>query len=94
MPLFTYKAVDAQGRNVIGRAEAVNLFDLEQRLVRMGLDLVSGAPSSQRSRLKKSHQIARMAVPIMGPMNANMRTQGLATIWVIPTAAMRHCKGA
>src|SRR3954452_24582125 len=51
MPLFTYKAVDAQGRNVVGRAEAVNVFDLEQRLVRMGLDLVSGAPSSQRSRL-------------------------------------------
>ena len=51
MPLFTYKAIDAQGRSVIGRVEAVNLFDLEQRLSRMELDLVSGAPSRQKSRL-------------------------------------------
>jgi type IV pilus assembly protein PilC len=51
MPLFTYKAVDARGKNVVGRVEAVNLFDLEQRLARMDLDLVSGAPSRQRTRL-------------------------------------------
>jgi type IV pilus assembly protein PilC len=59
MPLFTYKAVDSQGRNVIGRVEAVNLFDLEQRLVRMGLDLISGAPSSQRARLIGGGRVAR-----------------------------------
>ena len=59
MPLFTYKAVDAQGKNVIGRSEAINLFDLEQRLVRMGLDLVSGAPSSQRARLIGGSRISR-----------------------------------
>jgi type IV pilus assembly protein PilC len=59
MPLFTYKAVDAQGRNVIGRVEAVNLFDLEQRLVRMDLDLVSGAPSSQRTRLIGGSRVSR-----------------------------------
>jgi len=51
MPLFTYKAIDARGKSVMGRTEAVNLFDLEQRLSRMELDLVSGAPSSQKSRL-------------------------------------------
>ena len=51
MPLFAYRAVNAQGKNVAGRVEAVNLFDLEQRLARMDLDLVSGAPSSQRTRL-------------------------------------------
>jgi type IV pilus assembly protein PilC len=34
----------------MGRVEAVNLFDLEQRLSRMELDLVSGAPSSQVTR--------------------------------------------
>jgi len=51
LPLFTYKAIDAQGKAVLGRVEAVNLFDLEQRLTRMGLDLVTGAPSTQRSRL-------------------------------------------
>jgi type IV pilus assembly protein PilC len=51
LPLYTYKAVNARGRHVIGRVEAVNLFDLEQRLSRMELDLISGAPSRQKSRL-------------------------------------------
>jgi type IV pilus assembly protein PilC len=50
MPLFTYKAIDARGKNVVGRVEAVNLFDLEQRLARMNLDLISGAPSRQKTR--------------------------------------------
>ncbi|HEY5900809.1 MAG TPA: type II secretion system F family protein [Burkholderiales bacterium] len=51
MPLYSYKAVDARGKSVLGRVEAVNLFDLEQRLARMDLDLVSGAPSRQKTRL-------------------------------------------
>src|SRR5438309_1637662 len=59
MPLFTYKAIDARGKSVMGRVEAVNLFDLEQRLSRMELDLVSGAPSSQRARLMGGGRIAR-----------------------------------
>ncbi|MGD9953239.1 MAG: type II secretion system F family protein [Burkholderiales bacterium] len=59
MPLYTYKAVDAQGKNVIGRTEAVNPFDLEQRLLRMGLDLVYGAPSSQTAKLIGGARIQR-----------------------------------
>src|SRR5262245_53765894 len=59
MPLVTYRAVDAQGKSVPGRIEAVNLFDLEQRLSRMGLDLVDGAPTSQRSRLIGGSRVAR-----------------------------------
>jgi type IV pilus assembly protein PilC len=59
MPLFTYKAIDASGKAVLGRVEAVNLFDLEQRLSRMGLDLVSGAPSAQRTRLIGGSRVAR-----------------------------------
>ena len=59
MPLFSYKAVDASGKNVLGRVEAVNLFDLEQRLSRMGLDLVTGAPSSQRARLMVGNRVPR-----------------------------------
>jgi type IV pilus assembly protein PilC len=51
MALFTYKAVDPRGKSVIGRTEAVNLFDLEQRLSRMDLDLISGAPSRHKTRL-------------------------------------------
>jgi type IV pilus assembly protein PilC len=50
MPLFTYKAVDPRGKSVMGRVEAVNLFDLEQRLSRMDLDLISGAPSRYKTR--------------------------------------------
>ena len=59
MPLYTYRAIDAQGKAVLGRVDAVNLFDLEQRLARMGLDLVSGAPTSQRSRLIGGGRIKR-----------------------------------
>ncbi|HEY5019548.1 MAG TPA: type II secretion system F family protein, partial [Steroidobacteraceae bacterium] len=51
MPLYTYKAIDANGKSVIGRVDAGNVFDLEQRLARMGLDLVTGAQSTQKSRL-------------------------------------------
>jgi type IV pilus assembly protein PilC len=50
MPLFTYKAIDAGGKAVVGRLDAMNLFDLEQRLSRMELDLVAGAPASDLSR--------------------------------------------
>jgi len=59
MPLFTYKAIDAGGKSVVGRIEAVNLFDLEQRLVRMDLDLVAGAPASDMSRLLGGGKITR-----------------------------------
>ncbi|HXM82622.1 MAG TPA: type II secretion system F family protein [Burkholderiales bacterium] len=59
MPLFTYKAIDARGKSVLGRVEAVNLFDLEQRLTRMDLDLVVGAPSSMRSRLIGGGKVTR-----------------------------------
>src|SRR5258707_9870407 len=50
MALYSYKAVDTHGKSVMGRVEAVNLFDLEQRLSRMDLDLVSGAPSRSKTR--------------------------------------------
>src|SRR3954468_10597845 len=59
MPLYSYKAIDVRGKSVMGRVEAVNLSDLEQRLSRMELDLVSGAPSSQRARLMGGGRIAR-----------------------------------
>ena len=51
MPLYTYKAIDTGGKAVIGRLDALNLFDLEQRLARMELDLVTGGPASEMSRL-------------------------------------------
>ncbi|MBK8115987.1 MAG: type II secretion system F family protein [Candidatus Accumulibacter sp.] len=51
MPLYTYKAVNPDGRLVFGRIDAINLVDLELRLRRMELDLVSGEPLSNRSLL-------------------------------------------
>jgi type IV pilus assembly protein PilC len=57
--LYTYKAIDTRGKSVMGRVEAVNLFDLEQRLSRMELDLVSGAQSSQGVRFLGG-RVARM----------------------------------
>jgi type IV pilus assembly protein PilC len=59
MPLYTYKAIDANGKSVMGRVDAGNVFDLEQRLSRMGLDLVTGAPTAQKSRLIGGSKVPR-----------------------------------
>lgn len=40
MALFTYKAIDSRGRSQSGKLDAVNESDLEQRLQRMGMDLI------------------------------------------------------
>jgi len=42
MALYSYKAIDGNGKSVIGQVDALNLVDLELRLKRMGLDLVVG----------------------------------------------------
>ena len=42
MARFTYKAIDAQGKSIMGQIEALNIVDLEMRLQRMGLDLITG----------------------------------------------------
>lgn len=41
MPLFQYKAVTSKGRVRTGNLDAANIADLEQRLLRMGLDLIT-----------------------------------------------------
>jgi len=47
--LFDYKAVSAEGRMIYGRLDAINLVDLEMRLKRMELDLVTGAIVEHRA---------------------------------------------
>mgnify|MGYP001014114108 FL=1 len=47
--IFDYKAVSAEGRMTYGRLDAINLIDLEMRLKRMNLDLVTGTPVQQRA---------------------------------------------
>jgi len=51
MPLFAYKAVTAAGKRTTGLLDAANPVDLEMRLKRMGLDLISGKPSHAGARV-------------------------------------------
>lgn len=41
MPLMRYKAMDERGRRLAGEIEAANAADLETRLSRLGLDLIT-----------------------------------------------------
>ena len=59
MPLYRYKAIDASGTAALGHLEAKNLFDLEQRLARMGLDLVTGTPGGAAGRASRGRGIGR-----------------------------------
>jgi type IV pilus assembly protein PilC len=59
MALFSYKAIDPKGKAALGQIEAMNLVDLEMRLKRMGLDLISGAPSRGGGTLLRKGSIGR-----------------------------------
>jgi type IV pilus assembly protein PilC len=48
MPIYAYKAMNALGRTVHGRMDAVNEVDLEMRLKRMELDFINGHTIRQR----------------------------------------------
>jgi len=80
MPAFQYFAVDQAGAHVRGRMDAANENDLEQRLRRMGLDLVNsrakrGAPIvSLAKRISRQdlinfcfhlEQISRSGIPLL-----------------------------
>ena len=47
MALFNYKAIDTNGKAIMGQIDALNVVDLELRLKRMGLDLVVGGPTKR-----------------------------------------------
>jgi type IV pilus assembly protein PilC len=60
MPSFEYKAVDKTGRPARGGLDAVNEADLELRLRRMGLDLITcKAVTRKLSRLSAGRRITR-----------------------------------
>lgn len=59
MALFTYKAVDAQGKSIMGQIEALNVVDLEMRLQRMGLDLITGGQSRRSANPFKGSPVTR-----------------------------------
>jgi len=51
MSSFRYKAIDKSGRSVRGGMDAVNDIDLELRLKRMGLDLITADEVERRASL-------------------------------------------
>ena len=59
MALFTYKAIDPKGKSALGQIEALNVIDLEMRLKRMGLDLISGSPTRRGGTLIRAGSIKR-----------------------------------
>ena len=80
MAAFQYFAVDRAGRHVRGRMDAANDNDLEQRLRRMGLDLVTShikpksQPFSFKNRISRQdlinfcfhlEQISRSGIPLL-----------------------------
>ncbi len=54
MALYAYKAMNNQGRMVLGRLEAINLIDLEMRLKRMDLDFINGDPVKQGGLMNRT----------------------------------------
>ncbi len=59
MPLFTYKAIDVTGKTSLGQVQANNLVDLQMRLKRMNLDMISGGPTRRGSSLIRKGNIKR-----------------------------------
>jgi type IV pilus assembly protein PilC len=58
MALFAYRAVDAEGRISSGNLDAANAIDLELRLKRLGLDLVT-FDSVKRSTAARTRNVTR-----------------------------------
>ncbi|MGZ5078768.1 MAG: type II secretion system F family protein [Usitatibacter sp.] len=58
MALFAYRAVDADGRISNGSLDAANTTDLEMRLKRLGLDLITFDPV-KRSSAARSRNVTR-----------------------------------
>jgi type IV pilus assembly protein PilC len=56
--LFAYRAVDTEGRISTGNLDAVNAIDLELRLKRLGLDLITFDPV-KRSAARRSRHVSR-----------------------------------
>jgi len=59
MALYTYKAIDTRGKSALGQIEALNIIDLEMRLKRMGLDLISGALLKRGSSMLRAGSVKR-----------------------------------
>ncbi len=80
MPSYQYKAIDADGHHARGRLDAFNEVDLELRLRKMGLDLITSkttarnAPSTGNGSITRQdlitfcfdmEQVSRASIPIV-----------------------------
>jgi len=79
MALYSYKAIDSNGKSVKGMQDAANLVDLEMRLKRGGIDLISGKEEENNasfgaSKIKRIDlitfffnlgQLSRAGVPLL-----------------------------
>lgn len=59
MALYRYKAVTAQGTKRTGDLDAANIPDLEQLLLRMGLDLISCRPRNPKKPVLGGRKVQR-----------------------------------
>lgn len=58
MPSFNYKAIDQLGHPAMGQMDALNEVDLEIRLERMGLDLITYRAVAKSSSLLNSSKVS------------------------------------
>lgn len=58
MPSFNYRAVDKLGRPAIGQIDALNEVDLEIRLERMGLDLITFRIAKKSANLFNGNKVS------------------------------------
>jgi type IV pilus assembly protein PilC len=59
MPSFNYRAVDKLGRPAMGQIDAQNEADLEVRLERMGLDLITFRPARRSTSLLNQNKVTQ-----------------------------------
>ena len=62
MAVYAYRSIDSEGRRVNGRLEAANLIDLEQRLGRIGLDLLTADSAERRQNRFFSGRVSRQDI--------------------------------
>ena len=60
MPLFSYKSVDSRGRYHTGKLDAANESDLENRLARMGMDLIRAKFVEDKKKIIGDNSIRRI----------------------------------
>ncbi|SNS00642.1 type IV pilus assembly protein PilC [Methylobacillus rhizosphaerae] len=58
MPTYIYKAMDQAGKSARGQIEALNDVDLELRLKRIGLDLVTFRPAAMHTYFFRRHRVS------------------------------------